>query len=299
MQWYQIKEQAAGKKRLLISWYLYKIFGKRILYLIANMVAFFTFIFSKKIRNYSKKYFETVFNVTGLKPSLQNQFKHINSYATSLIDKLLVYVGDYDKENVVFADDKEKQELFDDIKKGNGVFFICNHIGNIEILQSYLLDRDDKHTLNIDVFLSNKQSQIFNGFIKSIKLDLPVKTFIIEDIGLTTGIELKEDLENGNIVFIAGDRISENNNSNKKQLIKKELFNKTIFLPRGTFKLAKSMESPTYFISAVKIDGEYKIYLKKQEILEENKCTSDYVEFLEKLIKLSPYQFFHFYDFFN
>ena len=299
MQWYQIKEQSAGKKRLIISWYLYKIFGKGILYLIANLVAFLTFIFSKKVRTYSKKYFETVYDVTGLKPNILNQFKHINNYATSLIDKLLVYSGDYNAKNITFVDDDKKQELFKDIEDKNGVFLICNHIGNIEILQSYLIDKVDNHKFNIDVFLSNKQSQIFNEFVTSIKLDIPVKTFLIENIGLSTGIELKEDLDNGNIVFIAGDRVSENSNLRKKHIINKTFFNKTIYLPKGTFKLAKSMNVPTYFISALKIDNKYNIYLKKQYSLDETECTTSYLKFLEELIKIAPYQFFHFYDFFN
>ena len=80
MQWFQIKEQSVGEKRLIISWYLYKIFGKNILYFIAFWVAFFTFIFAKSVRNYSKKYFEVIKDKTGLKTTPINQFKHIHSY---------------------------------------------------------------------------------------------------------------------------------------------------------------------------------------------------------------------------
>ena len=56
MQWFQVKEQSAGEKRLVLSWFLYKIFGKKILYLIACLVSFFTFVFAKDVRNFSQKY---------------------------------------------------------------------------------------------------------------------------------------------------------------------------------------------------------------------------------------------------
>lgn len=296
MQWFQIKEQAAGKNRLILSWYLYKIFGKKILDFIAFFVAFFTFIFAKSVRSYSKKYFISIEPYTKIKPSLRNQFKHIHSYADSLVDKILVYTGNFDKQNVVFNDNNAQKQLFADIEKNRGVFFICNHIGNIEVLQSFLLDKIAQPDFGINVFLSKRQSQIFNEFINNIKIDFPIKIFQIEDIGLSTGIELKENLDKGDIVFIAGDRLAENND---KKNIPQTLFANNIKLPKGTFKLAQLMDVPTYFISAVKCGGKYQIYLEKQTTLSENTLVKAYIKYLERVILINPFQFFHFYDFFN
>lgn len=291
MQWFQIKEQAAGKKRLLITWYLYKIFGKNILYLIAFGVAFLTFIFSKNIKRYSKKYL----TVIKINPSLYNQFKHIYSYAESLVDKTLVYSGKFKTEDIIFDNEQDTKQLFEDIACNKGVFFICNHIGNIEVLQTLLIDRVKHTDFGINVFLSGLQSKIFNEFINSIKIELPVKTYPIEDIGLNTGIELKEKLDKGDVVFIAGDRLAEKND---KKYIEKTLFEQRIKLPKGTFKLAQLMDVPTYFISAVKCDNQYKIYLEKQTSLSEPELTNAYVKFMERIILINPFQFFHFYDFF-
>ena len=72
MNWFQIEEQSAGKKRLILSYFLYKIFGKKILYLIAFLVSFFTFIFAPKVRDFSKKYFNATGSYTALKPTLIN-----------------------------------------------------------------------------------------------------------------------------------------------------------------------------------------------------------------------------------
>jgi PBP1b-binding outer membrane lipoprotein LpoB len=64
-------------------------------------------------------------------------------------------------------------------------------------------------------------------------------------------------------------------------------------------KLAKLMEVPTYFISAVKNKKNYEIVIEKQENLQINELTDAYVQFLERMIIKSPFQFFHFYHFFT
>ena len=295
-KWFQMKEQAAGKNRLRLTWFLYKIFGKNALYFIAFLMSFFTFIFAPKVRKYSKKYFELIEPQTGLKPNLINQFKHIRSYADSLADKMLVFSGNYDEKQILFDNEEDKDALFNSIETGKGAFFICNHIGNIEILQAFLSKHLTRPDFKVNVFMSNKQSQIFNDFIKTLKIDFPVNTFFVEDMGINTGIELKENLNKGEVVFIAGDRLSQNNDT---RCFSAELFSHSVSLPQGTFKLAKLMDVPTYFISAVKVDNRYRIVLEKQNNLEEQTLINNYVKFMERAVKINPFQFFHFYDFFE
>ena len=295
-KWFQVKEQSAGKKRLQLTWFLYKIFGEKILYIISFLVAFFTFLFAPKIRGYSKKYLNIIQNQTGIRPNLMNQFKHIHAYADSLADKILVYSGNFRKDNIIFEDNDTRKQLLEDIKKGNGIFFICNHIGNIEVLRSFFTDSKLKPDFNINIFMSNKQSQIFNQFLQKIKYDFPFNIFYVEDIGLNTGIELKENLNKGDIVFIAGDRLAQDND---KKHLEAELFSHSIHLPEGTFKLAKLMDVPTYLISAIKIRDKYKIILERQNSLTEKELASSCTKFMEQVIKYNPFQFFHFYDFFG
>lgn len=58
------------------------------------------------------------------------------------------------------------------------------------------------------------------------------------------------------------------------------------------------MEVPTYFITALKCGGKYKVYLEKQYNLSENELIASYTKYLEKMILVNPFQFFHFFDFF-
>lgn len=292
MKWYEVKEQSVGEKRLILTWKIYKIFGAKGLYLISFWVAFFTFIFSKNIRNFSKKYFEESQNYTGIKPNLYNEFRHILSYANSLADKIIFYSGNFKADNIIFADEVKKNEMYQFISDKKGAFFICSHVGNIEVMQTLLLNKN--YDFGVNIFISHKQSKIFNSFLEKIKMRFPVNTFSVEDVGIETVIELKQNLGKGDIVFIAGDRLSQNNG---EKTIEAEFFNRKISLPKGTFKLAKLMNVPIYFICALKFKNKYKIYLQKEEFSEN--IAQNYTKFLENMVTIAPYQFYHFYDFFG
>lgn len=293
MRWFQAKEQSAGKKRLILSWYIYLLFGRHAVYFIAFIVSFFTLIFSKQVNLYSKKYLTIISQYTKITPSFINRLKHVNSYACSLVDKMIMYAGKFNSEDIIFENEEEKKKLFADIKNGKGVLFIFAHIGNIEVLQAFFQKQKFFPGLGINVFLNKKQTKIFNEFIDVIKKPMPVKYIITEDFDISGVIKLKENLDNGEVVFIAGDRLSENYYSKN---ITKIMFNRKINLPKGSFQLAKILETPVYFISAIKQkNNKYVIYIKKNE---EKDIAENYVNFMEKMTINNPLQFYHFYDFF-
>jgi len=290
MRWYQAKEQAAGAKRLLLTWKIYKIFGKKAVRVLAFFVTLFAFRGAKEQRRCSRKYLEII----GLKPSLINQFRHFLEYSLSLVDRMEVFSGNYDYRRINFESEDERNMLENDLDRG--VFFICSHLGNIDIMRAFLAKNPDRH---VNVFLSAEQCKIFQDFIKEIAVEMPVSTFPVEEIGVNTSIEIKERLSQGEIVFMAGNRVSKNSSNTEA-----ELFGRKFLLPSGTFKFAQLMECNVYFAAALREGQNYRVYLKKFEFSGSKSETlrrmqKEYAEFLEKLTPLAPLQFFHFYDFFE
>lgn len=290
MRWYQQKEQAAGEKRLLITWKIYKLFGKKAVRLLAFFVTLFAFFGAKEARKCSKKYLKII----GLKPSLTNQFRHFLEYSFSLVDRMEVFSGNYDCERIIFDNEEDRKNLFQDFE--NGVFFICSHLGNIDVMRAFLNKNPDRR---VNVFLSGEQCKVFNNFIKQISIETPAVMYPVEDIGIETSIEIKDKLSRGEIVFMAGDRISKNSTN-----CKVELFGKKVEFPLGTFKFAQIMESPIYFVCAIREGNSYRVYLKKftsdaKKSAAASQMQKDFAKFLEKHTALAPLQFFHFYDMFD
>ena len=87
MKWHEVKEQAAGEKRLLLLWYIYKFFGKNIVKFIVLFVTFFALLGAKKIKESSKKYLKII----GQKDSFYNIFRHCLSYSYALIDRMEIF----------------------------------------------------------------------------------------------------------------------------------------------------------------------------------------------------------------
>lgn len=290
MKWFEVKEQAAGTKRLLLLWYIYKVFGKKAVKYIAFFVTFFAFVFGGEIRGFSQKYLAAA----GIKPYLINSFKHFLSYSYSLIDRMEVFANRFNPDNISFASEYDKNIFLNDIYAGKGVFFICSHLGNIEVLRAFLRSDKMRNDIHVNVFLSENQCKIFNNFIKRIAVKQNVTTFPVENIGVATPIMIKEKLDNGEIAFLAGDRVAETNSS----VFVSEFLGKKMEFPVGTFKFAKIMDVPVYYIAVLKDKNDkYVVHLQKAPLNQED-MQNEYVKFLEKLTKEFPLQFYHFYDIF-
>ncbi len=299
-KWYKVNEKSAGEGRLLFSWYLYKIFGEKVLLLISFLVAFVSFIMNSDVRRYSKKYFQVVYEYFGdknLKPSLLNSFRHVLSYANSLVFKLEAFGGALKYDKIKFADSNIADEIFEKIEQKKGMVFICNHIGNVEIMRSLLLNDNRVQPRNISIFLQEDHCRVFRNFMKKIeKENDKIKIYPIEEISLSTVSEIDDSLKDGGIVIMAGDRIA---SKNPQQSVKMKLFNEKILIPIGTFKIAKILKSDIYFVTCLREKNYFMTYMENNSNKTEEELRKSFVSFMEKMTQISPYQFYHFYDIFN
>ena len=300
MEWFNVKEKSAGEKRLLLSWYLYKILGTKIAVTIAFFVSLITLLTNRDLREYSKKYFEALFSYTNnkkYKPSFLNSFRHVYSYAESLVYKMEAYAGTFRSENINFMDKPLEKNIYEQIKNKEGIIFICSHVGNIEVLRTFLTENPDYKPATVSILLQKDHCNIFNNFINKIGVKLEnIKLYPIEEIDFTTASELDDDLKNGGMMFVAGDRIAVNNPDKHTEV---NFLNKKIYLPQGTFKLAHILNYNTYIINCLKNKNRYDVYVEEQTNKTEEIMLDNYIKFLEKNTLTSPYQFYHFYDIFK
>ena len=296
MKWHEVKEQAAGEKRLLLLWYIYKFFGKNIVKFIVLFVTFFALLGAKKIKESSKKYLKII----GQKDSFFNVYKHCLSYSFALVDRMEIFSDNFSPDKIEFADEESRIQLFEDLAKEKGMFVLCNHVGNIDVMRALMISNVRNTCQGVCVFLAKEQCKIFNSFIGKITTEQPIILYPVEDIDINTSIEIKEKLDNNFVVFMAGDRTSKNSIN-----FETDFLNQKVDFPLGTFKFAQMMEVPTYFISAIKEKNDkYKLYVKKfypdekkKETLE--KMKKEFVFFTENMARIAPFQFFHFYDMFK
>ena len=280
-KWFQLAERGAGEKRLLFSYWTYRMLGERALKFIAFFVSLSVWLTAKERRMASLKFYKFI-----NKPPLIGSIKQFLNYGNSLVDKFISYTGDLEPEIFIL----NNPEIY------KGSFFITTHIGNIEIMRS-LIDKLQGRRVNI--FLQANACKVFNSFLNQFAVKVNAEVFPVEDISLDTSIMISERLKNGELVFMAGDRVSAQNTN---MVYEGNFFGEKISLPLGTLKFALLMESPIYFIVCAKEGKKYRISTRKFESYRENKkdtleeLKKEYSKFLEEYTSKYPYQFYHFYD---
>lgn len=298
LKWYEVKEQAAGHKRLMLLWYIYKVAGRKPVQFIVFFVTFFAFLGAPKIRKCSQK-FQKIVSGNG---SLLQAFKHFLNYAYTLIDVMEMYTDKFGIKNIYFTDENDKQTLFNDLLAKKGVCFLCSHLGNTNAMRTFFKSGTEIDWIKVNMFLEVNQCKVFKNFLSEIASDNPINVYPVENIDLTTSIDIKNKLNNGEIIFMAGDRVSAHNSD---AVFSAEFLGHKANFPVGAFRFALMMDVPIYFIVCTRErDGRYAIRLKKFEFNGSRKEKIDelhkqYLKFLEDLTKKYPLQFYHFYDFFN
>lgn len=285
-KWFQLAEEGTGKIRLQALKFMFDKFGEFPVRVIAFFVVLSVFLKAKERREASLKFFKII----NKKHPLYSSFRQFLNYGNSLVDKFLSVMGKLDP----LKFELQEEDIF------KNAFFITTHVGNVEVMRSLFQLQSEIEPKLVNIFLQANACKIFNDFLKTLELHIPeIEVFPVEEISPQTSIEISDRLQNGEIVFMAGDRLSA---QNENVAYEAEFLNHKVKFPLGTLKFALMLNVPVYFIVCVKDGKKYKIFtekfvsekLKRSEKLEDLKL--QYVKFLEKYTLLYPEQFFNFYD---
>jgi len=294
--WYNVREQSAGKFRLETLWIVYKIFGIKFLKIVLWFVCLFIVPFAKNARIASKKY-KKILNeyqrAHKLPETNFSSFSHIYAFARASVDKM---AASCDKRRPIkFAIHKNSD--WDQFQKyidtNTGVFLICSHLGNIEALSAF----PDSQNKKMHAFMQVSQTNTFNQFMNKHKISKNTVIYPTENINIGIAGEMYDNLQNGDLVMMAGDRTSPNTPAKYETV---SFLGIDCRFPIGTFKFARSQSHPIFAICVLNTGGEeYDVYVKQIKGDTIKEMVQKYANFLEKIILKYPKQWFNFFDFFG
>ncbi len=293
--WAAQKEQSAGKFRIHLMWWFYRFLGKDIAKILFFPAFLFIYPFCRPARAALKQYYE----VTGVCP---RPFQQILSFAWSMIDKTDACTLCKNPPTFTLTGDT-------DWTKG-GAFLLSTHLGCIEVLPAL---RKQKGTVplkmtgtvptpKVHAFQQMGHNAIFTSlFAKHLNPD-QLTLHAVEDIGVETAVEMKAAIDRGELVLMAGDRLSAGTVPTAKEgrtsarQFSHPFFGRPCAWPKGVFTFAKLMDSPIYAIVCVKTGwNAYEVSAKRLGTVP----LAEYVAFLEDEVKKQPYQWYQFYPFFS
>jgi predicted LPLAT superfamily acyltransferase len=121
----------------------------------------------------------------------------------------------------------------------------------------------------------------------------------VEEIGVETAVRMQEAIGRGELVLMAGDRVS----AGSERVLRHDFLGRPCVWPKGVFVFAKLMEAPIFFVTCVRTGwNAYEVHVREFVPPDEplpHSLLGAYVRFLEEETLAHPEQWYQFYHFFG
>ncbi len=162
--WYQVRERGAGRFRIEFLWWVYKIFGTRVLKVMIYPIVACIVLFGYKVRTVSREY-RRVLNSYASKNNLDvsrfSSVGHVWFFACSVVDKIAAICDKKNRLKFEVNKNTDWNALQKLISNKRGAFFLCSHLGNIEALCAIPNAED----VRMHAFMNVGQNAVFRNFI--------------------------------------------------------------------------------------------------------------------------------------
>lgn len=300
--WSTIQERGslAGMRFVTV---LNRLLGKRVSSQFLWPISLYYFLTHGSARRASQKFLHRVYPYTqgqarkASRPGFFNVLRHFHSFAISTLDKVSVW-GNSNGEHA--PDYKNGQLLKQALSQGRGLLLISAHIGNLEFCRA-LATLNNR--LRINALVYTKNAQKFNRLLESLSQRYRFRLILVENIGMETGIMLREMIDRGEIVVIVGDRTPANETS---QTVLVNFLGEEAAFATGPYVLAHILECPVQLLICARNSNKHTIHLEafedrihlprknRQQAMEQ--FAQRYADRLTYYAAKYPLQWFNFFD---
>jgi predicted LPLAT superfamily acyltransferase len=187
------------------------------------------------------------------------------------------------------------------VESGEGILLIGSHFGNLEYSRSIARSHEN---LVINILLYDQHAAKFAAMLGSSAPASRLNLIQVTDLDIELALRLKEKVEQGEWVVIAGDRVPVGMSDN---VCAATFFGDSANFPIGPYVLAKLLRCPVYLLHCFRMHGLYHVGM---ELFEDqirpsrhskrrdyNRVVQKYATALEAQVCREPLQWFNFYDF--
>lgn len=305
--WSSIKE-AGSLLGLRFLWLVHKILGRKAVSVLLIPTVGYFLLFRPRERRYSREYlirhYEYFPHQWVRKPNILDVARHFREFAETVVDKLLSWFVDINVDDFEVADlEHVKTQMADP----RGQLIIGSHFGNLEYCRGFM------HRYNeqvITILVHDKHSQNYNTLMRQLNTESRLNIIQVEEFDISTVLQIKDRIGNGEWVFIAGDRTPP---SGQARTVEVEFLGHPVLLPIGPYLLAKGLGCPVQLIFASfdysKPHKPVKFTLTQfaeNITLDRNRQNQQlqgyaqrYADALQLQCEHSPFQWFNFYDYWD
>ncbi len=289
--WKTEKERSNSSLLRFIIWVSLKA-GRRFTRLFLYPIVFYFLLSSPKVIKASRYYLSRVFST---RVGIYRIAKHVFCFASTILDRVYFITDQHKRFDVRF----NNLDVLDKyIEAKQGCLLLGTHLGSFEVLRTLAVS---KKTLPLKITMYAKHNQMITGLLDSLNPEIS-KTVIdlaADDVLFQT----QEALENGFCVGMLGDRVV-----GKGKTTHCTLLGSPVEFPVGPITLASIFKVPVIlFFGLYQGGNRYDIYFeeltdnvaanRKDRVKVIKEWTQKYADRIEYYMKMSPYNWFNFYDY--
>lgn len=304
--WSSVKEAGTFTGMRLI-YLLYRLFGRWIFSLTMYPVALYFLITLPTQRRASREFLRAHYRQCPeswkRKPNNFHVLLHFKSFSEVVLDKVLGWLVEINKSDFVLTSPECIETLMHDTR---GQLIIGSHFGNLEFCRGFMHRYRSKV---INILLYDKHAGNFVKMMQKQNEESRMNVFQVDEFDVSTIMKLKEKIDAGEWVFIAGDRIPL---SGLERTVNVTFLGEKAPLPIGPYMLAKALACPVKMMFAYRYEeADNKVIFDVTPLCEKlelsrktrNEELEGYAQqFADKLQEhclKAPYQWFNFYSFWH
>lgn len=296
--WHKIPERGAiiGIKILLG---VKSVLGQKISKIFLYPISIYYYLFSPSSkRNFSifKSHVIQERNRRRIPPSKISFYENLLEFANAIFLKFSVWQNNIELKMIRPSD----LERFRSISRSElGAVFLSSHFGNLEIIRAIGVD---KGVRKFTALVYNDNAKKFNEFLKKVNPKFGMDMMSLKNFGLGKSSALKSKVDDGDWLFIMGDR---NSISGNQKYLKGKFLGEDVTIGAGPFVLAYLMDVPIYSVFVFSDGHELRIETSAIEYPEHAKTREDKIQYifntylscLEEVTLTYPNQWFNFFNF--
>ena len=300
--WSRIQERGTAFGLRIALW-TYRLLGRHALRFITEFVAAYFFLTGSAARRASKDYLQRLFAHCGplprlpRKPGFLDQYRHVRTFALSYVDRFLAWI-DADASAVDFPEEEAFREI---LASGKGALFLSAHLGNLDMLRGVGALRGIP---GINAVVYSEHVVRFQDLLKEINPNYAGNLIHLPEVTLGTAMALEDKVAKGECLFLVGDRPPASDNG---RTVAVPFLGQEAPFPMGPIFLAHLLQCPVYLFFCVKDGPGYRVHMEpfadRVELPRRDReatlktWVARYAAVVEARCRLTPFQWFNFYDF--
>jgi predicted LPLAT superfamily acyltransferase len=269
-------------------------FGRPLMWFLLHAGSFFFLVVSSGDRAASRRYLR---RALGREPTLLDVFRHFQSFATAILDRVYLLNGQYDRFDVRVHGEEIVAGM---LARGQGCLLLGAHFGSFEIVR--FLGRAAR-VPRVSLVMYEENTRTLNAALNAINPGLAMRVISLGKID--SMLQVEHALAEGEFVGMLADRTL-----GEESAMPCTFLGAPARIPVGPFRIAAMLRRPVILMLGVYRGGNrYDIHFEmladmsnigrpdRERAIEE--ALRRYVQRLEHHCRAAPYNWFNFYDYWS